>query len=146
MPSGMPSANQKIRFYSRFSTNAVPLCLQVRNLPDDIIPLRAKQCGVSDLQNFKIGDRGLVQSYDTDFCLKRDDGKLIATSCPMSNTTDVDYFVYKSFDNALVVGANSTDLMAVTVEGESPSRNAEILFQERDTTTSAQEWEIEDIL
>jgi len=79
-------------------------------------------------------------------CLKRgDDDRLVATSCP-SDTTNINYFVYKSFDGALLVGANSTDLMAVAVEGEQPQRNAPIVFQPRDNSTSAQEWEIEEIL
>jgi len=99
------------------------------------------------LQNFKIGDRGLVQSYDTDLCLKKDSNDaLVATTCPLSETTDVNYFVYKSFDGALLVGANSTDLMAVTVSGEIQERNSPIIFQERNRATIAQEWEIEDIL
>jgi len=78
--------------------------------------------------------------------MRSDENSLVATSCPMSDTTDINYFVYKSFDSALVVGANRTDLMAVTVDGEEPARNAEIVFESRDRTTSSQEWDIEELL
>lgn len=79
--------------------------------------------------------------------MKREsDGALVGTACPMSNTTDSNFFIYRSFNDAFMVGSNSADLMAITVDGEVPMRNADILLQARDDSKSAQDWVIEDIL
>jgi len=77
---------------------------------------------------------------------RQNDTSLVATACPMSNTTDSNFFIYKSFNDAFMVGSNSIDLMAITVDGEEPLRNANILLQARDDSRSAQDWVIEDIL
>jgi len=147
-PSLAPPSDRKLRFYSLFSSNEIPLCVTIRDLSQTVRPTRVKRCGISDLQHFKIIDRGLLQSYDNDLCLMRreSDGSLVATSCPLGNTTDSNFFIYKSFNDALMVGSNTTDLKAITVNGEEPQRNADIMFTERDTSAAAQHWDIEDIL